>query len=253
MGSRGSNRTGQGVAAIAAALALSGPGLAAAQDNGNSPGAGMPGLYQASMGARRYETPDGAVRFTLDRSGSRVALVLFEGDPEVHVLRPAMAAGGAEIYRTEDGAVTLRIMPHGGVIVYTASISTGAPAAEGENVAPLTPQTIALAEMRARFNTLQRRAERASGHPVEFLVPANLPPQMAGLFLDAAERAAEGMAAAPVSNVRQVFIRPARQPGVTLDGARLIIDVAPHLGYEGRPSSTAVRNAIGAVVQGPER
>jgi hypothetical protein len=213
----------------------------------------MPGLYQASVGARRYETPDGAVRFVLDRSGSRVALLLFEGDPEVHVLRPVMAAGGAELYRTEDGAVTLRIMPHGGVIVYTRTISTGAPAAEGENVAPLTPDAIAMAEMRERFRNLQQRAERASGHPVQFLIPADMPPQMAGLVLDAAERAAEGMADAPVSNVRQVFIRFARQPRVILNDAQLIIEVAPQMGYAGRPSSVAVRNEISGVVQGPNQ
>ncbi|MGH6950984.1 MAG: DUF4908 domain-containing protein, partial [Vitreimonas sp.] len=141
--SNGPSPRGRGVAAIAAALALSAPALAHAQqqpDTSNS--APVPGLYRAS-GATRYSTPDGAIRFVLDRSGGRAALVRFEGDPEVHVLRPVMAAGGGEIYRTEDGDVMLRITPHGGIIVYTRTLRTGAPVSEEERVAPLTPEAVA--------------------------------------------------------------------------------------------------------------
>ncbi|HVK81172.1 MAG TPA: DUF4908 domain-containing protein, partial [Verrucomicrobiae bacterium] len=111
-------------------LTLAAPGIALAQQRQQNPPPAAPpvqGLYQASSGATRYSTPDGAVRFVLDRSGGRAALVRFEGDPEVHVLRPAMAAGGGEIYRTDDGDVMLRVTPHGGITVYTRTMRPGAP------------------------------------------------------------------------------------------------------------------------------
>jgi hypothetical protein len=240
---------------LAAALTLAAPAAAVAQqqrDQGaNAP---MPGLYQASLGARQYATPDGAVRFVLDRSGNRrAALILFEGDPEVHVLRPVMAAGGAEIYRTEDGAVELRVMPHGGVIVYTRAMRTGAPASEEGDVAPLAPEAIALAEMRERFRFLQQRASRAAGQPVQFFVPSDMPPQFSGVVLDAAERAAEGLAAAPMTSVDEVYIRFGAQPRAVLRGNQLIIEVAPQLGYAGRPSSMSVRNVVSGAAQGPEQ
>ena len=116
----GPSLIGRGAAAFAAALALARPAWPR-PSNAAAPAPAQPvqGLYQASSGATRYATPDGAVRFVFDRSGGRAALVRFEGDPEVHVLRPAMAAGGGEIYRTEDGDVMLRVTPHGSITVYT--------------------------------------------------------------------------------------------------------------------------------------
>ncbi len=212
----------------------------------------MQGLYRAS-GATRYSTPDGGVRFVLDRSGGRAALVRFEGDPEVHVLRPVMAAGGGEIYRTEDGDVMLRVTPHGGIIVYTRSLRTGAPASEEASVAPLTPEAIAFAEMQERFRRLQAQARRSVGQPVTFTVPAQMTAPAAGVVLDAAERAAEGLAAAPMTNVRRVVITFGNAPAVAQRGDILFIQVAPQLGYAGRPSSNTIRNVVSGTVQGPEQ
>src|SRR5262245_30193962 len=152
--SNGPSFCGRGAAAITAALALAAPALAQAQQPESSAPAPMPGLYRAS-GATRYSTPDGAVRFVLDRSGGRAALVRFEGDPEVHVLRPVMAAGGGEIYRTEDGDVILRVTPGGGITVYTRLHRDGSPASEEAQVPPLTPEAVQEAYMRERLRQLQ--------------------------------------------------------------------------------------------------
>jgi hypothetical protein len=114
-------------------------------------------IVPVASGANRYATPDGAVRFVLDRSGGRAALVQFEGDPEVHVLRPTMGAGGDEIFQTENGDVRLRVTSHGGIIVYTRAMRTGAAASEEGRVAPLTPEQLAFAEMQ----TLPRAAKGA--------------------------------------------------------------------------------------------
>lgn len=251
----GLSLAGRGAAAVAAALTLSAvPTLAAAQQQqGGTAPAPVTGLYREAAGATRYATPDGGVRFVLDRSGGRAALVQFEGDREVHVLRPAMAAGGGEIYRTEDGAVMLRVTPHGGVIVYTRAIRTGAAASEEGRVAPLTPQAIAVAEMQQRFRAIQAQARRRVGQDVVFTVPARMSAPVAGVVVDAAERAAEGLAAAPMTSVRQVIITVGDTPRIALRGPQLFIQVAPQMGYAGRPSSNTVRNVVTGSVQGPEQ
>lgn len=238
---------------IAAALTLAAPGIADAQQQRQQPGAAPQRIVPVASGASRYATPDGAVRFVLDRSGGRAALVQFEGDPEVHVLRPTMGAGGDEIYQTDSGDVRLRVTSHGGIIVYTRALRTGAAASEEGRVAPLSPEQLAFAEMQSRFRTIQARARRSVGQPVAFTVPAQMSPQVAGLVTDAAERAAEGLAEAPLTNVRRVVIGLGRVPAVALRGDTLIVQVAPALGYAGRPSSSAIRNVVMGQVQGPEQ
>jgi hypothetical protein len=245
---------GRGAAVLAAALTLAAPGLAEAQQQQQrQPQAAPQRLYPVASGASRYATPDGAVRFVLDRSGGRAALVRFEGDPEVHVLRPRMGAAGDEIYQTEDGAIRLRVTPHGGIIVYTRTMRTGAAASEEGVVAPLAPEALAFAEMQARFRALQNRARRSIGQPVMFTVPAQMTAPAAGVVTDAAERAAEGLAAAPMTNVRRVVISVGRVPAVALRGTTLFIQVAPQMGYAGRPSSNTIRNVVTGQVQGPEQ
>jgi len=253
--SSGSSLTGRGAAAFAAALALATPGMAAAQQQQRAPQPAQPvqGLYQTSAGATRYATPDGSVRFVFDRTGNRAALVRFEGDPEVHVLRPRMAANGSEIYRTEDGRVMLRVNSQGAITVYTRTLRTGAPAAEEERVAPLTPEAIAFAQMQQRFRQLQAQARRRVGQTVTFIVPAQLSAQAAGVVVDAAERAAEGLAAAPMTTVRRVSITIGPTPRAAVRGDQLFIQVAPQLGYAGRPSSNTIRNIVTGQVQGPEQ
>ncbi|MDX2276530.1 MAG: DUF4908 domain-containing protein [Hyphomonadaceae bacterium] len=253
--SHATSLSARGAAAIAAALTLGAPGLALAQQQ--RPGGSAPppvqGLYTNTSTATQYATPDGAVRFTFDRSGGRVALVRFDGDPEVHVLRPHAAAGGGEIYRTEDGGVALRVTPHGGVIVYTRANRAGSPASEEAQVAPLTPASVAFAEMQARMRALQAQAARALGQQVTFQAPAQISAPQAGVVLDAAERAAEGLREAPLTTVRRVVIVLGPRPAAQLQGDTLVVQVAPQYGYAGRPSSVTVRNVVTGQVQGPEQ
>jgi hypothetical protein len=250
----GPSLIGRGAAAFAAALALSAPGTADAQQRRDPPPAQpVQGLYQTSSGATRYATPDGSVRFVFDRSGVRAALVRFEGDPEVHVLRPTMAANGGEIYRTEYGSVMLRVNPGGSITVYTRALRTGAPAAEEGRVAPLTPEAIAFAQMQQRFRQLQAQARRHVGQTITFVVPAQMSAEAAGVVVDAAERAAEGLAAAPMTTVRRVVISIGTTPRALLRGDQLFIQVAPQMGYAGRPSSNTIRNIVTGQVQGPQQ
>jgi hypothetical protein len=216
----------------------------------------MQGLYDNAQGASRYSTPGGAVRFIFDRSnGARAALLRFDGDPEVHILRPVMAAGGGEIYRTEDGNIMLRVTPHGGIIVYTRNLRTGAPASEEGQVPPLTPAAMAFAEMQERMRQLQALARRNVGQAVTFTfqTQSQISPPAAGVVVDAAERAAEGLASAPMTTVRRVIITIGPTPRVMMQGDLLMIQVAPQLGYAGRPSSNTIRNVVTGAVQGPEQ
>lgn len=252
--SSGSSLIGRGAAAFAAALALTAPGVAKAQQQ-QQPRDQQPvqGLYQTSSGATRYATPDGAVRFIFDRSGGRAALVRFEGDPEVHVLFPVMAAGGGEIYRTEDGDVMLRVTPQGSITVYTRTLQTGSPASEEARVEPLTPEAVAFAQMQARFRQLQASSRRNVGQTITFVVPARMSAEAAGVVVDAAERAAEGLAAAPMTIVTRITITIGPTPRAAVRGDQLYIQVAPQLGYAGRPSSNTIRNIVTGQVQGPEQ
>lgn len=240
---------------MAAALTLGAPAAFAQQQRQQEPQAQqpqMPGLVTVTMGSRRYSTPDGAVRFVFDRTGARAALLRFEGDDEVHVLLPEMGARGDEIYRNEDGSIMLRVTSQGGVIVYTRAMRTGAPVSEMASAPPITPQAVASGQLQERVRNLQIRAARAVGAPVQFVVPAQMSAPVAGLVIDAAERVAEGLSAAPMTNVRQVIITLGRQPAAALRGNTLIVQVAPEMGYAGRPSSNAIRNVVTGAVQGPE-
>lgn len=280
--SRGTSRTTRGAAAVAAAVALTLPAAAEAyqvrdlapvdpsqtsffvqptlrievqqqqprrQEQAQPQ---MPGLMTVTMGSRRYATPDGAVRFVFDRTGARAALLRFEGDDEVHVLLPEMGARGDEIYRNEDGSIMLRVTAQGGVTVYTRQIRTGAPVSDMASAPPITPQAVAQAQLQERVRLLQIRAARAVGEPVQFVVPAQMSAPVAGLVVDAAERVAEGLQQAPITNVRRVIITLGRQPAAALRGDTLLVQVAPEMGYAGRPSSNAIRNVVTGAVQGPE-
>ena len=255
----GTGLSARGAAVFAAALTLAGaPKTAQAQQAQQGPQAsplaqGLLAEPQAA-GARRYATPDGAVRFVFDRSGGRVALVRFEGDPEVHVLRPVMAAGGGEIYRTENGDVILRVTPHGGITVYTRLHRTGAPASEGAEVAPLTPEAVQQTYMRERLRQLQVLAARSVGQSVTFDAPVATNNGSAnGAMLDAAEVAAKGLADAPMTTVRHVVITIGTRPGAVMREETLTIEVVPQMGFAGRPSSNTIRNVVTGNVQGPQQ
>jgi hypothetical protein len=56
-----------------------------------------------------------------------------------------------------------------------------------------------------------------------------------------------------MTNVRRVVITLGSAPRVTLAGDQLFIQVAPQLGFAGRPSSTAIRNVVTGEVQGPDQ
>ncbi len=236
--------------AVAAALAFSALApVTEAQAQSASP---FQPLFNDAAAAREYSTPDGSVRFVFDRSGQRAALVRFEGDPEVHVLRNVGGADGVEIYRTESGDVQLRVTRHGGVTVYTRAHRTGSAAQEERSVAPLAPPTPQPNIYQARLRELQMSAQRRLGRPVSFVVPSEPTPAASGVVLDAAERASDSIVALP-PGVRRIAFVLGSTPAAAIRGDTLIIQVVPAMGYAGRPSSNAIRTVVQRAAQGPEQ
>jgi hypothetical protein len=196
--------------------------------------------------AQRFQTPDGGVRFVLDRTGQRAALIRFEGSDEVHVLRPIGGPRGDEIYKTDTGDVMLRITPMGGVIVYREDSPNGAPAIMTGQVARLAPAPPSNLSLRTHLAELERAAQNRFGRAVPVELAAAPPPAASAVVADAARRAAEGLQSAPPSAMRveRVVIQMGDRPGVIVVNRQLMITVAPNQGYEGRPSAAAVSRAI---------
>lgn len=201
--------------------------------------------------AQRFQTPDGGVRFVLDRSGQRAALVRFEGSDEVHVLRPVGGPRGDEIYKTDTGDVMLRITPMGGVIVYRENTPNGAPAIMTGSVAPIAPAPPPGVSMRAQLAELERAAQQRFGRPVPVELPAQPPPAATGVVADAARRAAQGLQQAPPTAMRveRVIIQMGDRPQAIVVNRQLMITVAPNQGWEGRPSAAAVERALSPQVE----
>lgn len=198
--------------------------------------------------ARRFATADGAVRFTFDRSGGRVALVRFEGEEKVYVLRPTIGPRGDEVFKTDTGEVLLRVTAQNGVVVFRDPRDPGAPATELGAAEPVPPPRTPR-DLAAEMSLLERRMQAQLGRPVAFSPPP-ADPRAAGVVADAAAQAAEGLARSGAIQVRRVVIVFGPQPTAMLmpDGALRVV-VTPELGYAGRPSADFVSRAV----QGPER
>lgn len=246
----GAKVTAKVTGALAAALALSVAPNAFAQNRESPLAQGLLDLPANDQPpSQHYQTPDGRVRFVLDRSGERLALVKFDGSDEVHVLHSVPGPRGDEFFKTDTGDVLLRVTALGSVIVYADPARMGAPATVAGRAAPVAPPSAPHMGLAAWFENLQREVARR-GRPVTFVPPANVPAPATGVVADAAARAAEGLAAAPGTiTVRRVIIRYGAQPGAYVVNEQLTITVAPQMGYAGRPSAAAVAQAV----QSPRR
>jgi hypothetical protein len=226
----------------AAALTMIAPGTAFAQASPLSIGLVDPPANDR-LGSMRYATPDGGVRFVLDRSPGRTALFRYEGDDEVMVLRPAAGPRGDELYKTEQGEVLVRVTALGSVTLFRGRGALGMPAEPLGDATPLAPPQWPVATQQARLKELARLTVRTMGRPIAFETPKT--GAAGGLVVDAATRAAQGLAAAPGPNVQRVVIVFGDKPQARVqpDGA-LQVMVAPTMGYAGRPSALAVRTAL---------
>lgn len=226
----------------AAALTFIAPGAAFAQMSPLSIGLVDPPAND-TLGSVRYATPDGGVRFVLDRSPGRTALFRYDGDDEVLVLRPTAGPRGDELYKTERGEVLVRITSLGAVTLFRGHGDLGAPAEPLGDAPRLAPPEWPVETQQARLRELARLTVRTVGRPIAFETPKS--GAASGLVVDAATRAAQGLAGARGPNVQRVVIVFGDKPQARMqpDGA-LQVMVAPTMGYAGRPSSLAVQTAL---------
>lgn len=239
---RASIRFSASASVAAAALTFIAPGAAFAQMSPLSIGLIDPPANDRA-GAVRYGTPDGGVRFTLDRSPGRTALFRYEGADEVLVLRPTAGPRGDELYKTEQGEVLVRITSLGAVTLFRGHGDLGAPAEPLGEAPRLAPPEWPVEMQQARLRELARLTVRTVGRPIAFETPKS--GAASGLVVDAATRAAQGLAGARGPNVQRVVIVFGDKPQARMqpDGA-LQVMVAPTMGYAGRPSSLAVQTAL---------
>jgi hypothetical protein len=196
--------------------------------------------------AQHFTTPNGAVRFTLDRSG-QTALVRFDGHSEVLALTPTPGPRGDEYLKNDTGEVVLRVSAMGSVTVYGPANVTGAPASVAGRATPLAMPGLPAGGLSAKLSEVERNANKALGHPVSFETPAGPSLNSAaavGLVADAADRIVEGLAAAHAAGVERVIIQFGPRPQAQLERDSLEVTITPQLGYAGRPSAEAVRNAL---------
>jgi len=228
----------------AAALTFIAPGVAAAQMSPLSLGLVDPPANDG-LGSMRYGTPDGGVRFVFDRTPRRAALFRFEGDDEVLVLRPAAGPRGDELYKTEQGEVLVRVTSLGSVTLFRGHGDLGAPAEPLGEAPRLAPPEWPVETQQAHLKELARLTVRAVGRPISFEAPHAANGAANGLVVDAATRAARGLAGSSGPNVQRVVIVFGDKPQarVQADGA-LQVMVTPTMGYAGRPSTLAVRTAL---------
>ena len=226
-----------------AALAL---GLAAA------PGAGAQesplGLLAAdsvrpAARVQLFSSPDGQVRFILDRTPRSYALMQVLGDDEVYVMRPLPAASGDEVYATDDRGLVIRVRPNGAVTVYTRVHRDGTPVSRDGAAAPIAPEPMAQVALQQRLAQLQITVRRSVGRPIAIEAPPSQGPD-AFLVLDAATRAAQALSQTPQVPVQRIVILLGPAPMAQVQGQTLIITVAPGMGFAGRPSTAAVRTVV---------
>jgi hypothetical protein len=196
--------------------------------------------------AQRFSTPDGALRFTLDRSGE-MALMRFDGRPEVLALTPVSGPRGDEYLKTDTGRVVLRVNAMGGVTVYAGASESGAAASAAGRATPLAGPAPPPGGLTARLSEIERATGRALGRPISFDAPPGgtlTSGAAVGLVADAAERVAEGLAARKPTRVARVVIQFGSHPEARLEQDALRVTIAPQLGYAGRPSVDAVEAAL---------
>ncbi len=228
-------------AALIAGLAGIPLGEAAAQSAGFLPAAPVTALRQSSANVL-CRTDDGR-EFVVERQGG-TARLKFADSEEVLALRIVPGPRGDELFKTDTDEVVLRLTALGGITLYTAQNPNGSPAIEQSGAEAIEPPARPAAGLQAAFDRFTVELARAGAALKLHVSPeaSAFPAETA----DAALVAALGVKSVPTANLTSLRIERGRIPGAQVQGKALIIQVVPELGYAGRPSAAAVRQAIEA-------
>jgi hypothetical protein len=191
--------------------------------------------------AQRFTTPDGAVQFTLDRTGP-APLIRFANQPEILALHSSPGPRGDEFLKTDTGMLILRVSSLGGVTVYTGAGSAGAAASLSGESRPLAGPPAPSGGLSARLSALSSDTSRKLGRTVSFEAQS-FPQAISAVAADAANLTAEALIRSENTRVDRVIIIPGASPAVHREGGVLKVTVAPPMGYAGRPSAAAIMTA----------
>jgi hypothetical protein len=232
------------------ALSLS-PSIPAALAEQDRPSALADGLFRVEsntpreVAARQYQTADGRIRFTLDRTGNST-LLQFEDTEEVLALNSVIGPRNDEILRTDTGMSIVRITSNGGLVFYRSSSDAGLPAtleaARPALAAPAPPP----GGLQRGLDSLVGDYAAATNRPLRVSIGQSAPSAQP-LMWDAAKRAVSALEVARperASMVTNVSVVVGSPPNVALRGPELVVTVTPTLGWAGRPSSIFIRRVV---------
>lgn len=195
----------------------------------------------------RYQIVDGG-SIVIDRSNPEAILMQYDGTSEIWVLKSYSGPRGDEFLRNDISNVVVRLTTFGGLTLFTPGNANGKAASFSGAAVAITPLEAKSAP------SLQAVVDRAlyqfSGHilPELSIEAPGLPAVLVQDALSCAHRAVSTIAPAQF-NVRGrrfkiIRIVRATRPYVVLRRLVLEIGVTPGIGYAGRPSSAAIRDAI---------
>jgi hypothetical protein len=188
--------------------------------------------------------------FVLDRS-HRPVMLKFDDSPEIWALTPSRGPRGDVLSKDDVGDTVLRATKLGGMTVFTARRPMGSAAALVGSTGPLRISPVGPAVLYQRMIQASIRCSRLTRHLVGFEAP-DADPNSAALIADAASLAVDAMTSvasepggkAATGRIGKVVLAKGPKPTAWVQGAVLVIYVAPAQGVAGHPSSARIAEAI---------
>jgi len=209
-----------------------------------------PGRDFAAPPIARYVSQDGD-SFTLDLTQDQ-ALLKFDDNPEVWVLKAQPAPRGDVIYKNDLGEPMLRATRLGGFTVFTDHRPEGEAVALAGNAAPIRLGSLGPQALLEKLGQASLRASHAARHVILFDAEAN--PASSALIADAATVASVAVIRLSdrpqgrnrVAGLKRVFLEQGKRVAAVFQKGTLRITVTPNQGLAGRPSSGRIAAAMSA-------
>jgi hypothetical protein len=209
-----------------------------------------PGRDFAAPPIARYVSQDGD-SFTLDLTQDQ-ALLKFDNNPEVWVLKAQPAPRGDVIYKNDLGEPMLRATRLGGFTVFTDHRPEGEAVALAGGASPIRLGVMGSEALLEKLGQASLRASHAARHLILF--DAEATPASSALIADAATIASVAvirLADKPqgrnrIAGLKRVFLEQGKRVTAVFQKGTLRITVTPSQGLAGRPSSGRIAAAMSA-------
>ncbi|MGF1462282.1 MAG: DUF4908 domain-containing protein [Maricaulaceae bacterium] len=213
-------------------------------------GAFFPNGADPAREAAAYVSEDGRLSLVLDWSGAQ-PLLRIGGSREVFALKPVPGPRGDTVFKSDAGQNILRASALGGLTLFPDRPEAAAPL---ERRGPATRLSYAVLHQTPPSTQIAQALDamrRSLGRPLTFDRPAS-EPHTESFFADIAVIAELGLiqserwdaAAAARARLTGIVVVRADSPRAYVRDDRLILAVDPAAGFAGRPSSTAIVQAL---------